>query len=145
MSRYKYKFRHLRPSYPGPRQDTSASVRRTPPRGLRPFTPRRYNPGYTGSPNGRAKPSTGPNYGARLSRVNSRPATFTTLYSPAALLGQPQETAPNNRLRPGHEHCHKRKARRQILFSMNIAGKNKTLSPGKGGTYHRTEESRLPC
>jgi len=142
MSRYKYKYRHLQPSYPARRPDQTASVRRTPYQGLRPFN-RRHSAGYTGSTKGRAKPSTGPNYGVRLSRVNSRPVTFPTLYHPAVQLGQPQETA--KRIPVGHTHCAKRKARRGVLFSQNIAGRNKTLSPGKGGSYRRTAESRLPC
>lgn len=44
-----------------------------------------------------------------------------------------------------HIHCIKRQIRRSILFSNKIAGKHQKRSPGRGGTYNRTEESKLGC
>lgn len=44
-----------------------------------------------------------------------------------------------------HIHCIKRQVRRSILFSNRIAGHNKHKSPGRGGTYKRTAESKLGC
>lgn len=48
-------------------------------------------------------------------------------------------------VKKGHEHCKVRKSRRQILFSQGVAGFNKRRSPGRGGTYIRTDDSRKGC
>lgn len=45
----------------------------------------------------------------------------------------------------GHEHCRERVVRRTQLFKMGIAGKGKKKSPGRNGTYVRTETSSLAC
>ena len=41
--------------------------------------------------------------------------------------------------------CRRRKQRRARLFQIGIAGRNKRLSPGVGGTYRRTPESEVKC
>lgn len=51
-----------------------------------------------------------------------------------------------NQFNPKHHiHCLKRKLRKTVLFSLGIAGKNLSKSPGSGGTYRRTEESNMRC
>lgn len=44
-----------------------------------------------------------------------------------------------------HSVCLRRARRREMLFKMRVAGKNLRKSPGKGGTYRRTEESEYTC
>lgn len=44
---------------------------------------------------------------------------------------------------PSVGFCFKRSRRREVLFARNIAGHRK--SPGKGGSYHRTEYSHWRC
>lgn len=41
--------------------------------------------------------------------------------------------------------CAQRSQRRQVLFSLKIAGKNRRRSPGKGGHYRRTDQSDMVC
>lgn len=41
--------------------------------------------------------------------------------------------------------CHRRGARRRVLFTLKIAGKGLKKSPGKGGSYNRTPDSLVSC
>jgi len=41
--------------------------------------------------------------------------------------------------------CEQRHNRRKVLFQMRIAGTGKRKSPGQGGTYKRTELSKVGC
>lgn len=41
--------------------------------------------------------------------------------------------------------CQSRATRRRILFGSRVAGPNKRLSPGRGGTYKRTVDSETSC
>lgn len=41
--------------------------------------------------------------------------------------------------------CGKRQIRKEVLFANRIAGRNQRNSPGRGGTYKRTEESKTSC
>lgn len=41
--------------------------------------------------------------------------------------------------------CIGRKVRRNVLFANKIAGRNRRRSPGTGGTYRRTEQSKVGC
>lgn len=41
--------------------------------------------------------------------------------------------------------CRSRKDRRRVMFAFHIAGKGLRNSPGKGGTYKRTELSKYSC
>lgn len=41
--------------------------------------------------------------------------------------------------------CQARHQRRRMLFKIGVAGTNKRLSPGRGGTYRRTVDSETSC
>ncbi|UOF77151.1 hypothetical protein [Microviridae sp.] len=41
--------------------------------------------------------------------------------------------------------CQARSLRRRVLFGFQVAGRNKRLSPGRGGTYNRTVDSETSC
>jgi len=41
--------------------------------------------------------------------------------------------------------CLRRKARRQVLFALGVSGRNKRRSPGRGGSYRRTQSSSWRC
>lgn len=55
-------------------------------------------------------------------------------------LGQwPSHTKPQSLV------CGRRQIRKEVLFANRIAGRNQRNSPGRGGTYKRTEESKTSC
>lgn len=64
---------------------------------------------------------------------------------PIDFINNPSVDLFKNRDRKQTSFCHKRKSRRQALFSLKIAGKGKRRSPGSGGTYNRTENSNYSC
>lgn len=41
--------------------------------------------------------------------------------------------------------CVRRKIRREVLFGLGISGHNKRKSPGRGGSYRRTQSSSYRC
>lgn len=41
--------------------------------------------------------------------------------------------------------CVRRRTRREVLFAKRVAGRNTRRSPGRGGTYHRSQESSWSC
>jgi len=77
----------------------------------------------------------------------SPPASLTPkTYQPSFSVGiSPTKNKPQSQPFDAHSHCAKRKARRKVLFQIQIAGHNRRRSPGQGGTYHRTAESERPC
>lgn len=138
-----HKFKYRATWEPG--KGTAKSVQRTPQSGHLSYTRK-----PTSSPelpkflNRNFQPIPGPNYGVRSMPHFTRlaPQAVPT-WAPVVQLGLQSRNTKTPR--QGHEHCHKRAARRSTLFALDIAGANRTNSPGKGGTYHRTAESSKPC
>lgn len=71
--------------------------------------------------------------------------TKNLLYPKALSLFQTNSKTDQTKKAKPFSICEKRHNRRKVLFQMRIAGTGKRKSPGKGGTYQRTELSNLGC
>lgn len=81
-----------------------------------------------------------------LGRTITRPETFSDFRKKiAANKIHDRKIVDKIHTPADEERCSHRKARRSNLFRIGIAGLNKRNSPGSGGTYHRTEDSKKGC